>query len=80
MDARPARVRSRCRSGAPHRRENCPAIHGKPTDAGSVAPFRLITVGGRGPQPGLDLDRPREIEVLDDEVRYQGAVLGRPAQ
>lgn len=40
-------------------------------------PFRLITVGGDGPRPGIDLDRPRQIEVLDDEGRYSRAA-GRP--
>ena len=33
-------------------------------------PFRLITVGGDGPRPGIDLDRPRAIEVDDDEARF----------
>ena len=30
-------------------------------------PFRLITVGGDGPRPGVDLDRPRALEAADDE-------------
>ena len=29
------------------------------------APFRLVTVDGTGPAPGIDLDRPRALE--DDE-------------
>lgn len=33
-------------------------------------PFRLITVGGGGPFSGVDLDRPRELMVADDERRY----------
>ena len=33
-------------------------------------PFRLITVGGDGPRPGVDLDRPRELESREDEERY----------
>ena len=33
-----------------------------------VKPFRLITVGGEGPRPGIDLDRPRELETRDDEA------------
>jgi hypothetical protein len=37
-------------------------------------PFRLVTVGGPGPQPGVDLDRPRELELRDDE-----ASMGREA-
>ena len=40
-------------------------------------PFRLVTVGGEGPRPGIDLDRPRQVEALDDEERY-GAIAGRP--
>ncbi|MDE0191444.1 MAG: ribbon-helix-helix domain-containing protein [Gammaproteobacteria bacterium] len=39
----------------------------EPTQA---KPFRLITVGGEGPRPGVDLDRPRELESRDDEARY----------
>ena len=34
-----------------------------------VKPFRLITVGGEGPRPGIDPDRPRELETRDDEAR-----------
>lgn len=33
-------------------------------------PFRLVTVGGKGVRPGIDLDRPRELEIRDDESRY----------
>jgi hypothetical protein len=33
-------------------------------------PFRLIAVGGSGRQPGIDLDRPRAIEIADDEVHF----------
>ncbi len=33
-------------------------------------PFRLVTVGGGGPYPGLDLDRPRDLMVADDEETY----------
>jgi len=33
-------------------------------------PFRLIAVGGGGPFPGIDLDRPRQLLVADDEERY----------
>ena len=32
-------------------------------------PFRLIAVGGEGPRPGVDLDRPRQLETADDEAR-----------
>ena len=32
--------------------------------------FRLVTVGGGGPFEGIDLDRPRELLVAEDEERY----------
>ena len=32
--------------------------------------FRLVTVGGSGVRSGVDLDRPREIEVAEDENRF----------
>lgn len=34
-------------------------------------PFRLVTVRGVRPRPGVDLDRPRELEVQDDEARFR---------
>jgi hypothetical protein len=34
-------------------------------------PFRLVTVGGGGPYPEVDLDRPRELMVAEDEERYR---------
>jgi hypothetical protein len=40
--------------------------------AAEAPPFRLITVGGPGVQPGIDLDRPRELEVAEDRERYSG--------
>lgn len=33
-------------------------------------PFELVTVGGEGVVPGVDLDRPRELLVAEDEERY----------
>ena len=33
-------------------------------------PFRLVTVGEGGPYPEIDLDRPRELLVAEDEERY----------
>ena len=38
-------------------------------------PFRLVTVGGGGPNPGIDLDRPRALEAADDEFRFAGSDL-----
>lgn len=35
-------------------------------------PFRLVTVRGPRLRPGVDLDRPRAIEVEDDEARFEG--------
>ena len=32
--------------------------------------FRLVTAGGGGPNPGIDLDRPRSHEAADDEIRF----------
>lgn len=32
-------------------------------------PFRLVTVRA-SPRPGVDLDRPRALEVDDDEARF----------
>ncbi|MDE0101363.1 MAG: hypothetical protein OXN89_03200 [Bryobacterales bacterium] len=36
----------------------------------AAKPFRLITVGGSGPAAGVDLDRPRSLDILDDEERW----------
>lgn len=33
-------------------------------------PFRLVTVGGEGLRGGVDLDRPRELEIADDEATW----------
>jgi hypothetical protein len=33
-------------------------------------PFRLVTVGGEGPHPNIDLDRPRLLMVAEDEEQY----------
>ncbi len=34
-----------------------------------VPPFRLVTVHSR-PRPGVDLDRPRALEVDEDAARF----------
>ena len=34
-------------------------------------PFRLVTVRGVRPRPGVDLDRPRALEVEDDEAAFK---------
>ena len=33
-------------------------------------PFRLVAVGGGGPYPEVDLDRPREQMVAEDEEQF----------
>ena len=33
--------------------------------------FRLITVRGVHPRPGVDLDRPRALDAQDDEARFK---------
>jgi hypothetical protein len=37
-----------------------------------VPPFRLVTVGGGGPWPRVDLDRASELLVAEDEAAYAG--------
>ncbi|MDE0080982.1 MAG: hypothetical protein OXO50_25905 [Caldilineaceae bacterium] len=33
-------------------------------------PFRLLTVRGVQPRPGVDLNRPRALDAQDDEARF----------
>ena len=33
-------------------------------------PFRLVTSRGVRPRPGVDLDRPRTLDAVDDEARF----------
>ena len=48
------------------------ALKRRPANPPAV-PFRLITVGGDGPLPGVDLHRPRATEIADDEAsHYRG--------
>lgn len=45
----------------------------QPTRA-EAPPFRLVTVGGGGPRPGIDLDRTSALVTDDDETAFhQGA-------
>ena len=39
--------------------------------AHDIAPFRLITVGGGGPRPGIDLDRTSALLETDDIDQYR---------
>ena len=41
------------------------------TPSAAARPFRLVTVGGDGPRPRIDLDRPRAIETAEDEVGFR---------
>ena len=36
-------------------------------------PFRLITVAGNGPRPGVDLDRTSALLASEDEERFGGS-------
>ena len=42
----------------------------KQRECAEAPPFRLVTVRGVRPRPGVDLDRPRALDVEDDEARY----------
>jgi len=39
-------------------------------DPSEPPPFRLITVRGVRPRPGVDLDRPRALDAREDEARF----------
>ena len=50
------------------------------TDRGAQTdsqPFRLVTVGGGGPQPGVDLDRTSSLIVAEDEASRGDEPRGR---
>lgn len=47
---------------------------GEQTDS---QPFRLVTVGGGGPLPGVDLDRTSSIIVAEDEASHGDEPRGR---
>ena len=47
------------------------------TEAGNDSRFRLITVSGEGPLPGVNLDRTSELLTLDDEAAFSGAFSKR---
>jgi predicted DNA binding CopG/RHH family protein len=42
--------------------------------APEMPPFRLITVKGEGAHPDIDLDRPRSLEVQEDEAVFSRRV------
>ena len=39
---------------------------------GPRRPFRLVTVRGGGPRPGVDLDRTSALIIADDEAAHGG--------
>jgi hypothetical protein len=43
----------------------------KRIDEPAPPPFRLVTVDGPGTHGGLDLDRPRDLLVAEDEEEYR---------
>ena len=42
----------------------------KRRDAAEPPPFRLVTVRGVRPRPGVDLDRPRALDAQEDEAGF----------
>ena len=42
----------------------------KQRECAEAPPFRLVTVRGVRPRPGVDLDQPRALDAEDDEARY----------
>ncbi len=38
-------------------------------------PFKLVTVRGVHPRPGVDLDRPRALDAQDDETGFKHVPL-----
>ena len=40
-------------------------------DSVQLPPFRLVTVRGSRPRPGVDLDRPRALEIQEDESQIE---------
>lgn len=43
---------------------------GKPARSSRVAPFRLVTVGGGGLQPGVDVVKLGALDEFDDVERW----------
>lgn len=42
----------------------------KRSEPSAPPPFRLVTVRGSRLRPGVDLDRPRALDILEDEVQF----------
>ena len=43
----------------------------KRRESSEPPPFRLVTVRGSRPRPGIDLDRPRALDAREDEARFR---------
>ena len=39
-------------------------------EASGQTPFRLITVRGGQPRDGIDLYRPRVLDIIEDEIQF----------
>ena len=39
-------------------------------DPSGQLPFRLVTVRGGRPRLGVDLDRPRTLDIIDDQLPF----------
>lgn len=46
----------------------------KRSEPSESPPFRLVVARGVSPRPGVDLDRPRALEVQDDEAQFRRVV------
>lgn len=42
----------------------------KRREPSAAPPFRLVTVRGTKVRPGVDLDRPRTLDLKEDEARF----------
>jgi hypothetical protein len=51
----------------------------KRSEPDAIPPFRLVTVGGGGPVGSVDLDRPRALFTIEDEVLYRKSSGDAPA-
>ena len=40
-------------------------------DLSTARPFRLVTALGGKPRRGVDLDRPRSIDSIEDELQFE---------
>lgn len=50
--------------------QECVRVAMQADAAAEPEPFRLVTFGGTGPTPGVDLDRTSELLAAEDETTY----------